>query len=64
VGYKELFAYFDGSCSLDEAIDKIKRNTRVYARKQLTWYRNDLSIRWFHPDDELSLQMFISTIRQ
>ncbi|MDR1813340.1 MAG: tRNA (adenosine(37)-N6)-dimethylallyltransferase MiaA [Tannerella sp.] len=64
VGYKELFAYFDGSCSLDEAIDKIKRNTRVYARKQLTWYRNDLSIRWFHPDDELSLQKFISTIRQ
>lgn len=46
VGYKELFAYFDGTLSLDEAITKIKRNTRVYAKKQMTWLRRDPSIHW------------------
>jgi tRNA dimethylallyltransferase len=49
VGYKELFSYFDGSCSLDEAIDMIQRNTRKYARKQLTWFRRDSQIVWFEP---------------
>ncbi len=49
VGYKELFAYLDGSCSLDEAVDLIKRNSRRYARKQLTWFRRDQEIRWFEP---------------
>ena len=39
VGYKELFSYLDGECTLDEAIDLIQRNTRKYARKQLTWFR-------------------------
>ncbi len=51
VGYKELFAYFDGETSLEKAIELIKRNTRHYARKQLTWFRKDTSIQWFHPDD-------------
>lgn len=50
VGYKELFAYFDGACSLDEAVDLIKRNSRKYARKQLTWYRHDPEIKWFEPE--------------
>lgn len=50
VGYKELFDYFDGRYTLDEAVEKIKRNTRVYAKKQMTWYRNDADIVWFHPD--------------
>jgi len=50
VGYKELFAYLDGSCTLDEAIDLIKRNSRKYARKQLTWFRRDMEITWFEPD--------------
>lgn len=50
VGYKELFAYFDGTCSLDEAVDLIKRNSRKYARKQLTWFRRDTEIQWFEPD--------------
>lgn len=49
VGYKELFAYLDGSCSLDEAVDLIKRNSRKYARKQLTWFRRDQEINWFEP---------------
>lgn len=50
VGYKELFLYFDGRYTLDEAVEKIKRNTRVYAKKQMTWYRKDTDIAWFHPD--------------
>lgn len=50
VGYKELFSYLDGDCSLDEAIDLIQRNTRKYARKQLTWFRRDQQIKWFEPD--------------
>lgn len=51
VGYKELFAHFDGSISLDEAIRQIQRNSRIYARKQLTWWRRDASIQWFRPDE-------------
>ncbi len=60
VGYKELFAYLDGLCSLDEAIAKIKRNTRVYARKQLTWFKRDESIRWFNPDDTKGIFAFLT----
>ena len=50
VGYKELFSYFDGSCTLEEAVDLIQRNTRKYARKQLTWFRRDQKIKWFEPN--------------
>lgn len=52
VGYRELFDCFDGRCTRDEAVEKIKANTRKYARKQLTWFRRDPDIRWFHPDQE------------
>ena len=51
VGYKELFDYLDGRWSLEEALERIKGNTRRYARKQLTWYKKDEQIRWFHPDE-------------
>ena len=51
VGYKELFDYLDGRWPLEEAVERIKGNTRRYARKQLTWYKKDEQIRWFHPDD-------------
>ena len=51
VGYRELFDYFDGICSLEEAIFKIKSNTRRYMRKQLTWFKKDVTIRWFSPDN-------------
>lgn len=51
VGYKELFDYLDGRWSLDEAVERIKGNTRRYARKQLTWYKRDADMRWFHPDN-------------
>lgn len=52
VGYKELFDYFEGQCTFDAAIEKIQQNTRKYARKQLTWFRHDDKIRWFHPDQK------------
>ncbi|MBQ2364076.1 MAG: tRNA (adenosine(37)-N6)-dimethylallyltransferase MiaA [Alistipes sp.] len=50
VGYRELFDYFDGRCSLEEAIDLVKRNSRRYAKRQLTWFRRDEAIGWFSPD--------------
>ncbi|MDR1200677.1 MAG: tRNA (adenosine(37)-N6)-dimethylallyltransferase MiaA [Tannerellaceae bacterium] len=55
VGYKELFQYLDGNWTFDFAIEKIKRNSRVYARKQMTWFKRDPEITWFHPDDEAAI---------
>ena len=49
VGYKEFFDYFDGKTSREEAIELIKRNSRRYAKRQLTWFRRDQEIAWFHP---------------
>jgi len=49
VGYKEMFAYFDGEISLEEAIRQIQSNSRRYCRKQLTWYRRDEEVQWFTP---------------
>lgn len=51
VGYKELFDWFDGRTSYDEAVELIKRNTRRYAKRQLTWFRRDPEVRWFAPTD-------------
>lgn len=51
VGYKEVFGYLDGATSLDEAVRLIQRNTRHYAKKQLTWWRKDKSISWISPED-------------
>ena len=48
-GHKELFAYFDGDISLDDAILKIQSNTRQYMRKQVTWFKRDNQIKWFSP---------------
>lgn len=59
VGYKELFNYFDGEWTLDFAIEKIKRNSRVYARKQMTWFKRDQEITWFHPDQETAIRNYI-----
>lgn len=55
VGYKELFNYFNGEWSLDFAVEKIRRNSRVYARKQMTWFKRDEEIEWFHPEDETDI---------
>ena len=60
VGYKEMFAYIDGTWTLEEAVERIKGNTRRYARKQLTWYKKDEQIRWFHPDEIEQIYSYIS----
>ncbi|HOO94175.1 MAG TPA: tRNA (adenosine(37)-N6)-dimethylallyltransferase MiaA [Proteiniphilum sp.] len=52
VGYKELFRYFDGDWSLEQAIDKIKQHSRNYARKQLTWFRRDKAVHWVNLTDK------------
>lgn len=61
VGYKELFRYFDGEWPLDLAIEKIKRNSRIYARKQMTWFKRDPDIAWFHPDRENEIMAYIKS---
>ena len=61
VGYKELFDHFDGSISLDDAQAEIKKNTRRFAKRQLTWLRNkDRDINWFSPDDISAMKMYIN----
>lgn len=59
VGYREFFAYFDGEISREKAIELIKRNTRRYARKQLTWFRNDIEMSWFEPNQANEIITFI-----
>ena len=60
VGYKEMFAYLDGTWTLDEAIERMKGNTRRYARKQLTWFRRDTEMQWFHPKQQEDILNYIS----
>lgn len=60
VGYKELFDHFDGIYSLEETIERIKGNTRRYARKQLTWFKRDPEVKWFHPDNVDEIINYIS----
>ena len=62
VGYKELFNYFDGEWPLDLAVEKIRRNSRVYARKQMTWFKRDEEIKWFHPDEETEILRYLDGI--
>lgn len=59
VGYRELFDHFDGLTTLDEAVELIKRNTRRYAKRQLTWLRRDPEIQWFTPDDTAGMIRYI-----
>jgi tRNA dimethylallyltransferase len=54
VGYKEIFEYIDGTCTLEFAIDKIKQHSRNYAKRQITWWKRDLSISWIHADAKSS----------
>lgn len=62
VGYKELFKYLDGEWELDFALEKIRRNTRVYSRKQMTWFRRDEEVRWFHPEDENGILNYLQAV--
>lgn len=59
VGYKELFAFFDKKTDLEETLRLIKRNTRHYARRQLSWFARDHSIRWFHAGEEEAILKYI-----
>ena len=59
VGYKELFKYIDGEWTLPFAVEKIKQNSRIYSRKQMTWFKRDTDIRWFHPDQEAEIQAYL-----
>jgi tRNA dimethylallyltransferase len=61
VGYKELFAYFDGNCSLTEAIDKIKVNSRRYAKRQLTWFSRYDDICWFDADKTEDIIVYLNS---
>jgi len=60
VGYKEIFMYLEGTMTLDEAIDLIKRNTRKYARRQLTWFRKYNDMKWFDPPDMAEIKEYIN----
>ena len=59
VGYKEIIQYLDGNWTLDYAIEKIKQNSRIYSRKQMTWFKRDNEIKWFHPDRENEIMEYI-----
>lgn len=62
VGYRELFDYFEGTTDYAEAVRLIKRNSRRYAKKQLSWFRRDGDIHWFNPDKREEIDEFINTI--
>lgn len=64
VGYKEMFDYMDGRWSLDEAVERMKGNTRRYARKQLTWFKRDEEVRWFHPDQIDEILKYIEVTKE
>ncbi|MEA3504536.1 MAG: tRNA (adenosine(37)-N6)-dimethylallyltransferase MiaA [Bacteroidota bacterium] len=60
VGYKEIFEFLDGITTLERAIENIKTNTRRYAKRQITWFKRDESIHWFHPNDIQKIKDFLS----
>lgn len=59
VGYKEIFKYLDGEWELPFAIEKIKQNSRIYSRKQMTWFKRDQEIQWFHPAQEEEILAYL-----
>ncbi len=59
VGYKEMFQVIDGTWTIDIARERMKKNTRVYAKKQLTWFAHDAGIQWFHPDEREAIIAYI-----
>lgn len=64
IGYKELYPYFAGEISLDEAVMTIKKNSRHYAKRQLTWFRNKMNVKWFniveHPAELAEIRQLIN----
>jgi len=64
VGYRELFDYFDGKTNLETAVSEIKKNSRRYAKRQLTWYRKDDRIVWFRPDQKEEILRFVLKVTE
>ena len=64
VGYKEIFQHIEGEISLEDAIAKIKQNTRIYSRKQTTWFKRDTEINWFHPNEIAKIENCIDHFLQ
>lgn len=64
VGYRELFAYLNNQCSLAEAVEAIKTNTRQYAKRQITWFRKDEAFAWFAPEDVDGMLQHVATALQ
>lgn len=62
IGYKELYDYFDGKITLDEAINQLKQNSRRYAKRQLTWFRNKMDVTWFDMTNEMDRKKKINEI--
>ena len=62
VGYKEMFKVLDGEWTLDFARERMKKNTRVYAKKQMTWFAHDNEIQWFHPNDKAAISNFVNAL--
>jgi tRNA dimethylallyltransferase len=62
VGYKELFEHFEGKISLEKAIELIKRNSRRYAKRQLSWFRRDNEIQWFHPEQKKEIMNYLDQV--
>lgn len=60
VGYKELFAHWEGKCSLEKAIELIKRNSRHYAKRQLSWFKRDPEVHWFNANDKQAVKELIT----
>ncbi len=63
IGYKELYDYFDGLCSIDEAIDKIKQESRRYAKRQLTWFKRNQDINWIQLSESGGVEMILKKCR-
>ncbi|MBI2968393.1 MAG: tRNA (adenosine(37)-N6)-dimethylallyltransferase MiaA [Bacteroidetes bacterium] len=61
VGYSEIFEFFEGKCSKLEAIENIRKNTLKYATKQMTWFKRDKDIKWYHPVDENGIIGFLKS---
>lgn len=61
VGYREMFDYFDGKTTREEAVELIKRNSRRYAKRQMTWFRRDEEIAWFHPSKLSAITDYIDS---
>ena len=60
VGYKEIFSFYNNECTLEQAVRNIKKNTRRFAKRQLTWFRKDKDIKWFEPYQLDEINKFIS----